>query len=60
MDADLGAMMIQRRDRRQASPVTRWSRFPIKDFGFNRLYGYALCKTLRLESVLVSARKLVY
>jgi hypothetical protein len=35
MDADLGAMTVQRQSRRPASPITRWSRSSSKDFGSN-------------------------
>jgi len=35
MDADLGAMTVQRQSRHPASPITRWSRFSRKDFGSN-------------------------
>ena len=35
MDADLGAMTVQRRDCRLASPVTRWSHSVCKDIGSN-------------------------
>jgi hypothetical protein len=36
MDADLGVMTVRRQSRRQASPITRWSRSPSKDIGSNR------------------------
>jgi hypothetical protein len=36
MDADLGAMTVQRQNRLQASSITRWSRSPSKDIGSNR------------------------
>jgi hypothetical protein len=37
MDANLGAMTVWRQSRREASPLTRWSRSSLcKDFGSNR------------------------
>jgi hypothetical protein len=36
MDADLGAMTVRRQSRREASPITRWSRSSNKDIGSNR------------------------
>ena len=36
MDADLGVMTVRRQSRRQASPLTRWSRSSSKDFGSHR------------------------
>jgi hypothetical protein len=36
MDANLGAMTIQRQHRRKASSITRWSHSVRKDIGSNR------------------------
>jgi hypothetical protein len=36
MDANLGAMTTRRQSRREASPLTRWSRSASKDIGSNR------------------------
>jgi hypothetical protein len=35
MDANLEAMTAWRQNRRTASSITRWSRFPFKDIGSN-------------------------
>ena len=35
MDANLEAMTVQRQNRREASSITRWSRFARKDIGSN-------------------------
>jgi hypothetical protein len=62
MDVDLRAMTIRRQSRREASPITRWSRSSSKDFGSNRgplsrvsSYGSAILS--RLANVSRSDRK---